>query len=181
MEFIVRTGFQSSLWAESMRFRGRWVGGCHRPFEDWPGQAQGTGQCGYEVGGRAHAEQHRPGRKSRSSHKEENRNEETQGQTTGGGKGWTLGQCKAVKGPGRQGWGEQGRARPSPEDVEADVALEVNVGMIDHRLTLHLGGVMRVTLAHLAPGKEGRWTGAQQCLAGPQPLPPLPREPPLPT
>lgn len=38
---------------------------------------------------------------------------------------------------------------PSPEDVEADVALEVNVGMIDHRLTLHLGGVMRVTLAHL--------------------------------
>lgn len=57
--------------------------------------------------------------------------------------------------------GLAGRARdssggpaPSPEDVEADVALEVNVGVIDHRLTLHLGGVMRVTLAHLAPGKE---------------------------
>lgn len=43
---------------------------------------------------------------------------------------------------------------PSPENVEADVALEVNVGVINHRLTLHLGGVMRVTLAHLAPGKE---------------------------
>lgn len=65
-----------------------------------------------------------------------------------------------MKGPGRQGWGEQGRPGPSPEDVEADVALEVNVGMIDHRLTLHLGGVMRITLAHLAPGKEGRWLGA---------------------
>lgn len=43
---------------------------------------------------------------------------------------------------------------PSPEDVEADVALEVNVGMINHCLTLHLGGVMRITLSHLAPEKE---------------------------
>lgn len=55
---------------------------------------------------------------------------------------------------------------PSPENVEADVALEVNVGVIDHRLTLHLGGVMRVTLAHLAPGREGRWIVSWQCLAG---------------
>lgn len=35
------------------------------------------------------------------------------------------------------------------EDVEADVALEVNVGMINHCLTLHLGGIMRITLSHL--------------------------------
>lgn len=45
---------------------------------------------------------------------------------------------------------------PSPEDVEADVALEVNVGVINHRLTLYLGGVMWVTLAHLAPRKDKR-------------------------
>ena len=54
---------------------------------------------------------------------------------------------------GRAGQRSGGPA-PSPEDVEADVALEVNVGVINHRLTLHLGGVMRVTLAHLAPGEE---------------------------
>lgn len=77
------------------------------------------------------------------------------------------------EGPGRQGRESRGAA-PSPEDVEADVALEVDVGMIDHRLTLHLGGVVRVTLAHLAPGREGRWRGAQQGLAGPQLLPPQP-------
>lgn len=43
---------------------------------------------------------------------------------------------------------------PSPEDVEADVALEVNVRMINHCFTLHLGRVMWVTLSHLAPEKE---------------------------
>lgn len=48
------------------------------------------------------------------------------------------------------------KSQPSPEDVEADIALEVNVGVIDHRLTLHLGGVMWVTLAHLAPRRERR-------------------------
>lgn len=63
--------------------------------------------------------------------------------------------CKAVRGhlAGRARESSRGPA-PSPEDVEADVALEVNVGVIDHCLTLHLGGVVRVTLAHLAPGKE---------------------------
>lgn len=35
------------------------------------------------------------------------------------------------------------------EDVEADVALEVNIGMINHCLTLHLGRVVWVTLSHL--------------------------------
>lgn len=49
-----------------------------------------------------------------------------------------------------------GQLAPSPENVEADVALEVNVGVIDHRLTLHLGGVMRVTLAHLERKREDR-------------------------
>lgn len=59
-----------------------------------------------------------------------------------------------------------GGPAPSPEDVEADVALEVNVGVIDHRFTLHLGGVVRVTLAHLAPGRErGSGQVPQQCLA----------------
>lgn len=62
-----------------------------------------------------------------------------------------------------------GGPEPSPENVEADVALEVNVGVIDHRLTLHLGGVMRVTLAHLAPGKKRK---VDRCLGsawlGPQ-------------
>lgn len=46
------------------------------------------------------------------------------------------------------------KSGPSPEDVEADVALEVNVWVIDHCFTLHLGGVMWVTLAHLAPKRE---------------------------
>lgn len=58
---------------------------------------------------------------------------------------------------------------PSPEDVEADVALEVNVGMINHCFTLHLGRVMWVTLSHLAPEKRGmRWEGV---LAVPQSSP----------
>lgn len=58
---------------------------------------------------------------------------------------------------------------PSPEDVEADVALEVNVGMINHCFTLHLGRVMWVTLSHLAPEKrEMRWEGV---LAMPQSSP----------
>lgn len=54
----------------------------------------------------------------------------------------------------KEALGGKGKAVPSPEDVEADVALEVNVGMINHCLTLHLGGVMWVTLSHLAPEKE---------------------------
>lgn len=57
---------------------------------------------------------------------------------------------------------------PSPEDVEADVALEVNVGMIYHCFTLHLGRVMWVTLSHLAPEKERRREGV---LAVPQSSP----------
>lgn len=61
---------------------------------------------------------------------------------------------KAERMQGRQAWGGRGKAVPSPEDVEADVALEVNVGMINHCLTLHLGGIMRITLSHLAPEKE---------------------------
>lgn len=59
MEFIVRTGFQSSLWAESMRFRDQWVGGRHRPCWDWTGQAQGTGQGGCEARGGCRAAQAR--------------------------------------------------------------------------------------------------------------------------
>lgn len=104
-----------------------------------------------------------------------------QRQTTGQGMGqtsdhklWGLaGRGGWEEGPaGRGGWEESPAGRgggrrarqagvawkrgawPSPEDVEADVALEVNVGVIDHRFTLHLGGVMWVTLAHLAPRKE---------------------------
>lgn len=78
-----------------------------------------------------------------------------QGQRPQGGvKGQRQVQCKAMKGAWRAGLESSGGLVPSPEDVEADVALEVNVGVINHRLTLHLGGVMRVTLAHLAPGRE---------------------------
>jgi hypothetical protein len=73
-----------------------------------------------------------------------------------GGRGQRLMHCP-------QGYEEAWQARagkgsgesvPSPEDVEADVAFEVNVGMINHCLTLHLGWVVWVTLAHLAPEKE---------------------------
>lgn len=41
-----------------------------------------------------------------------------------------------------------------PEDVEADVALQVDVGVIDHGLALHLGGVVGVALAHLRGGGD---------------------------
>ena len=96
-------------------------------------------------------------RKPRSSHEEENaelkRQRDTQ--TTRGREGKETGIVQGHEGglAGRAGQ-RSGGPVPSPEDVEADVALEVNAGVINHRLTLHLGGVMRVTLAHLAPGEE---------------------------
>ena len=41
-----------------------------------------------------------------------------------------------------------------PEDVEADVALQVDVGVVNHRLALHFRGVVGVTLAHLGRGRN---------------------------
>lgn len=70
-------------------------------------------------------------------------------------------ESQTVKGRAEQRWasGGKGEAGPSPEDVETDVALEVNVRVINHCLTLHLGGVMWITLSHLAPEKKGNERG----------------------
>ena len=54
----------------------------------------------------------------------------------------------------KAGLGRERKAVPSPEDVEADVALQVKIGMINHCLTQNLGWVVWVTLSHLAPEKE---------------------------
>lgn len=60
-----------------------------------------------------------------------------------------------------------------PEDVEADVALQVDVGVIDHGLALHLGGVVGVALAHLRGGGD-RWLSpgatSHPALAAPAPM-----------
>lgn len=81
------------------------------------------------------------------------RNRLTMGVAVGLDRDW----CRVHKRPRgylEGGFGRERKAGPSPEDVEADVALEVNVGMINHCFTLHLGRVMWVTLSHLAPEKE---------------------------
>jgi hypothetical protein len=36
-----------------------------------------------------------------------------------------------------------------PENVKTDIALQIDVGMVDHRLTFDFWGVMGVSLAHL--------------------------------
>ena len=117
------------------------------------GPGHGTAQSGNAS--REGVEKHRPGRKPRSSHEEENELE-TEGHTDHKGEGrerdWYS--VRSLRGLAGRAGQRSGGPVPSPEDVEADVALEVNVGVINHRLTLHLGGVMRVTLAHLAPGEE---------------------------
>lgn len=95
-------------------------------------------------------EQGRPWRKPRPGYQEDNLEMKRQRTTDHKGEGGTEMGAASTK----EALGGKGKAVPSPEDVEADVALEVNVGMINHCLTLHLGGVMWVTLSHLAPEKE---------------------------
>lgn len=63
-----------------------------------------------------------------------------------------------------------GAAAVSPQDVQTHVSLQVDVGVVHHRLTLHLRGVVGVALSYLEDGdKRHLGPGTRQQLIGQEP------------